>query len=162
MDGEAWKLRQKESSYRKLYSNLLQKHRGVLQQAPSPSQPESSSSSLPRPSPPSNIVSSIGISRPSPPPLPHAPIIDPYNDETITLNHIFRTEVGNLVVGVVSTAATFMGLRFGKTRILTSSSLFGNKTAETFQQAQTHARKYGTESIQNNIGTHVHFMLALT
>mmetsp|Transcript_43568 Transcript_43568/g.105646 ORF Transcript_43568/g.105646 Transcript_43568/m.105646 type:complete len:287 (-) Transcript_43568:1647-2507(-) len=163
MDGEAWKLRQKESVYRKLYSDLLQKHRGALQEVQSSSSSLSSSSSDPKVDkdpPASSSSSSYNVTS-----SPQASVIpqqkDPYEDETNALNQIFRTEVGNLVVGVASTAVTFLALRFGKTRILSSPIFGGLKTPETFQQAESHARQYGTEHTQNRISVFVEGMFSL-
>ena len=144
MDGEAWKLRQKESVYRKLFSNLLQKHRGTLQEVESSSSPLSPSENGKDPQ------TSVTLQEK-----------DPYEDETNTLNQIFRTEVGNLVVGVASTALTFMALRFGKTTVLSSPVFGGVKTPEAFRQAEIHAKQYGTEHTQNRISVFVEGMFSL-
>lgn len=153
MDGEAWKLRQKESVYRKLYSDLLQKHRGDLQQAQlsTSTPPESESTSRSQHDGESSLPpSSSGTARK-----------DLYEDENNKLNQIFRTEVGNLVFGVASTAISFLVLRLGKIRILSSSLFGGIKTAEIFNVADAHARQYGTEHTQNRISTLIEGMFSL-
>ena len=160
MDGEAWKLRQKESVYRKLYSNLLQKHRGALQEVQSTSS-SSSSSSSPVQSTSSSSSSSSSSETGNGTQTSTLQEKDPYEDETSTLNQIFRTEVGNLVVGVVSTAVTFMALRFGKTKILSSPIFGGVKTPEVFRQAEIHAKQYGTDHTQNRISIFVEGIFSL-
>lgn len=146
MDAE-WKLRQKESVYRKLYSELLKKHRGVLQHLGSelePSSPSSSQSSSSQSSTSSSSSSSASYTTTA------ATTTNVFQDESQVLNQIFRTEIVNLLVGVGSTAATLATLRWGKIRFL-SSPLVG-KTTLVLHEAQAQARRHGTEELQSTIG----------
>jgi hypothetical protein len=87
-DLEARKWQQKESVYRKLYSFILQKHKGALQEQPTTTTDTSSKSS------------------------------DVFADEQQLLNRIFQTEVQNLLLGVGATALCFGLLRTSKARAL--------------------------------------------
>lgn len=126
-DQETRRIQQKESVYRKLYSAILQKHRGVLQQKPSDGGDDNNTHSI-------NNTSD-----------------DVFVEEQQLLNKIFYSEMKSLLFGVAVTAVTLGSLRMGSRHVL--SKIYGETKAQAFKEAEAQAKLVGTAGVQNRIGT---------
>ena len=127
---ETRKLLLKQGEYRKLYSSLLQKHRGILQ-----TQPEESSTTA--------ATTEDGA-------ISHCH--NHFEDEDQTLNQIFQTEVKNLVMGMAATTVTLVSLRFTRSRYA-ASTVFGTAKAKIIQEAEIEGKRIGTDTFQKTFGT---------
>ena len=123
-DHEIRKLLLKQGEYRKLYSSILQKHRGSLQ---------------------GNSGNGDAIRGND--------SDGHFEDEARLLNQIFQTEVKNLATGIGATAATLASLRFARSRRAVSA-VFGSAKAKVLYEAEIEGKRVGTDNFQKGFGTY--------
>ena len=137
-DYETRQILRKEPIYRKLYSSLLQEHRGILQQAP-PTKDE-------------NSTTTTTITTQHQHDDTNYQQHNQFEDEDQILNTIFQTEMKNILVGVGASVAAVASLRFVRSSYA-SSTVFGSVKAKAMQAAEREGKKRGTDTFQKNICT---------
>lgn len=128
-DTEARKYILKQGEYRRLYSSLLQKHRGALQ-------PSSSTMS--------SITTSDAVTG-------GQSDSDPFAEESSILEAVFRTEARNIIIGIGFAASSFVSLRFVKSKYAIST-VFGRTKAAAMKKAEVEGEKMGTDLFQKTFG----------
>ena len=140
-DYETRQILRKEPIYRKLYSSLLQEHRGILQQA-QPTKDENSTTTTT-----TTITTQHHYDDTN-----HQPQHNQFEDEDQILNTIFQTEMKNILVGVGASVAAVASLRFVRSSYA-SSTVFGSVKAKAMQAAEREGKKRGTDTFQKNFCT---------
>ena len=138
-DYETRQILRKEPIYRKLYSSLLQEHRGILQQAP-PTKDENSTTTI------------TTQQQHHYDDTHHQQQHNQFEDEDQILNTIFQTEMKNILVGVGASVAAVASLRFVRSSYA-SSTVFGSVKAKAMQEAEREGKKRGTDTFQKNFCT---------
>ena len=141
-DYETRQILRKEPIYRKLYSSLLQEHRGILQQAP-PTKDENSTTTT---------TTTITTQQHHDDTTNHQQQHHQFEDEDQILNTIFQTEMKNILVGVGASVAAVASLRFVRSSYA-SSTVFGSVKAKAMQAAEREGKKRGTDTFQKNFCT---------
>ena len=136
-DYETRQILRKEPIYRKLYSSLLQEHRGILQQA-QPTKDENSTTTI--------------TTQHHDDTTNHQQQHHQFEDEDQILNTIFQTEMKNILVGVGASVAAVASLRFVRSSYA-SSTVFGSVKAKAMQEAEREGKKRGTDTFQKNFCT---------
>lgn len=136
-DYETRQILRKEPIYRKLYSSLLQEHRGILQ-----AQPKDENSTT---------TTTTTITTQHHDDTNHQQH-NQFEDEDQILNTIFQTEIKNILVGVVASVAALASLRFVRSSYA-SSTVFGYVKAKAMQEAEIEGKKRGTDTFQKNFCT---------
>lgn len=139
-DYETRKLLLKQGGYRKLYSSLLQKHRGVLQ-----TQSDEGGVSNEDVNTNANAHAKYGASSNK--------NANHFEDEDRVLNQIFQTEVKNVAMGIGATAVALASLRFARSRHA-ASTVFGSTKAKVLQEAEIEGKRVGTDTFQKSFGTY--------
>ena len=139
-DYETRQILRKEPIYRKLYSSLLQEHRGILQAAP-PTKDENSTT-----------TTTITTQQHHDDTTNHQQQHNQFEDEDQILNTIFQTEMKNILVGVGASVAAVASLRFVRSSYA-SSTVFGSVKAKAMQEAEREGKKRGTDTFQQNFCT---------
>jgi hypothetical protein len=134
-DYETRQILRKEPIYRKLYSSLLQEHRGILQAQPKEE----------------NNTTTTTITTEHHDDANHHNR-NQFEDEDQTLNTIFQTEIKNILVGVGASVAALASLRFVRSSYA-SSTVFGYVKAKAIQEAEIEGKKRGTDRFQRNFCT---------
>jgi len=134
-DYETRKLLLKQGEYRKLYSSLLQKHRGVLQTQPD-------EGGVPNANENTNAKDGVSSYKNS----------NHFEEEDRVLNQIFQTEVKNVAMGIGATAVALASLRFARSRHA-ASTVFGSAKAKVLQEAEIEGKRVGTDTFQKSFGT---------
>jgi hypothetical protein len=140
-DYETRQLLRKEPIYRKLYSSLLQEHRGILQAAHQPKDENSTTTTT------TTITTQHHDDTTN-----HQPQHNQFEDEDQILNTIFQTEMKNMLVGVGASVAAVASLRFVRSSYA-SSTVFGYVKAKAMQEAEIEGKKRGTDTFQKNFCT---------
>ena len=139
-DYETRQILRKEPIYRKLYSSLLQEHRGILQAA-QPTKDENSTT-----------TTTTTITTQHHDDTNHPQQHNQFEDEDQILNTIFQTEMKNILVGVGASVAAVAALRFVRSSYA-SSTVFGSVKAKAMQEAEREGKKRGTDTFQKNFCT---------
>ena len=137
-DYETRQLLRKEPIYRKLYSSLLQKHRGILQAQPTKDENSTTTTT---------ITTQHHYDDTN-----HQQQHNQFEDEDQILNTIFQTEMKNILVGVGASMAALASLRFVRSSYA-SSTVFGSVKAKAMQEAEREGKKRGTDTFQKNFCT---------
>ena len=135
-DYETRQILRKEPIYRKLYSSLLQEHRGILQAPPTDE----------------NSTTTTTITTQHHDDTNHPQQHNQFEDEDQILNTIFQTEMKNILVGVGASLAALASLRFVRSSYA-SSTVFGSVKAKAMQEAEREGKKRGTDTFQKNFCT---------
>mmetsp|Transcript_27742 Transcript_27742/g.61096 ORF Transcript_27742/g.61096 Transcript_27742/m.61096 type:complete len:267 (+) Transcript_27742:168-968(+) len=142
-DYETRKLLLKQGEYRKLYSSLLQKHRGVLQTQPD-------EGGVPNANENTNAKDGVSSYKNS----------NHFEEEDRVLNQIFQTEVKNVAMGIGATAVALASLRFARSRHA-ASTVFGSAKAKVLQEAEIEGKRVGTDTFQKSFANIVEGMFSL-
>jgi hypothetical protein len=135
-DYETRQLLRKDPIYRKLYSSLLQEHRGILQAQPKENNTTTTTTAITTEHHAAN----------------HHHRNNQFEDEDQTLNMIFQTEIKNILIGVGASVAALASLRFVRSSYA-SSTVFGYVKAKAIQEAEIEGKKRGTDTFQKNFCT---------
>lgn len=136
-DYETRQILRKEPIYRKLYSSLLQEHRGILQAQPTKDE---------------NSTTTTTITTQHHDDTNHQQQHHQFEDEDQILNTIFQTEMKNVLVGVGASVTALASLRFVRSSYA-SSTVFGYVKAKAMQEAEREGKKRGTDTFQKNFCT---------
>ena len=129
-DSETRKWILKQGEYRRLYSSLLQKHRGVLQTTSGTNATTNTDEAA------TNSDIDGG---------------DPFAEESKILSNIFRTEASNIGLGIGAAVVTMGSLRFIRSKHAIST-VFGRSKAAAMKDAEAEGKKMGTDTFQKTFG----------